>query len=111
MNELDQRKPKRPGVAFAGFLVPVVLLGLVVLGLSRQVFWDTGWRAGEYAYAFAGIAIGAILVGCVLRILPPGSPWKSFGSGMVLGGTLGVVLTIVLGVVIMIAFSQSNWTF
>lgn len=109
MTELGQRTPKRPGVALAGFLVPFVLLVLVAVGLSRKVLWDTGWRGGEYGYAFAGIAVGAILAGCVLRILPPRSPWKSFGSGMIVGGTLGVTVVIVLAVVFMIALSRAGW--
>jgi hypothetical protein len=108
MNELDQQKRKHPGVAFAGFVVPFVLLLSVVLAYKARYVAGIGWRGGEYAYAFIGVAIGAILVGCMVKLLQSKSPWNSVGSGMVIAGTLGVVITIAIIALFMIAFSQSN---
>ncbi|WP_158853570.1 hypothetical protein [Saccharothrix deserti] len=104
MNDLDQRKRKRPGVAFAGFLVPCVLLSAVMLGYRSGYLAALGWRGGEYAYAFIGVAVGAVLVGCLLKLVRP--PWNSFGTGMILGGVLGVLSTIAIFVLVMIALSR-----
>ncbi|AYY14007.1 hypothetical protein EF847_16150 [Actinobacteria bacterium YIM 96077] len=110
MNELDQR-PKRPGVAFAGFALPFVLLVSVALAYQAGSFAGIGWHGGEYAYAFVGVAAGSVLVGSLLIFARPGSPWKSFGSGMLLAGASGGVIAIAIIVLFMIAFSQSSLTF
>lgn len=99
--------PKRPGVAFAGFLLPCLLLSSVVLAYRSEYLAGLGWRGGEYAYAFLGVALGATLTGGLLKLLRRGSPWRSFGTGLLLGGTLGVVLTIVIIVLFVIALSQA----
>lgn len=99
--------PKRPGVAFAGFLLPCLLLLAVVLAYQAEYLSGLGWRGGEYAYAFLGVALGAALAGGLLKLVQRGSPWRSFGSGLLLGGTLGVVLTIVIIVLFVIALSRA----
>jgi predicted membrane protein len=104
MDDLGRRK--RPGVAFAGFLVPFALLLALVFGYQAGSFADFGWRGGQYAYAFIGVAFGAILVGCLLKLVRP--PWNSFGTELILGGTLGVVSAIAIIVLILVALSR--WT-
>ncbi|HKS47612.1 MAG TPA: hypothetical protein VJT49_21365 [Amycolatopsis sp.] len=111
MSQFGQRNPKRPGVAFAGFMVPFVLLVLVVLAYTANFFADIGWHGGEYADAFLGVVIGAMVVGAVLKLLPPRLPWTSFGTGLLLAGTLGVVIIAVLCAVISIALSHTNLPF
>ncbi|MEU4442357.1 hypothetical protein AB0K14_05970 [Actinosynnema sp. NPDC050801] len=102
MTDVEQRK--RPGVAFAGFLVPFTLLSVVALAFRSEYFADIGWRGGEYAYAFIGVAVGAVVLGLVLKLLRP--PWGSVGTGMVLGGTLGVVTVVALLVLVLAAWSR-----
>lgn len=103
MEDLDQRRPKRPGVAFTGFLVPFALLLAMVAAYQAQSFDALGWRGGEYAYAFIGVAFGAVVVGAVLKAARP--PWTSVGTGMILAGTLGVLFAIGLVVLFVIAWS------
>lgn len=83
-------------MVFAGFLTPLLLLSSAVLAYRAQRFADIGWRGGEYARAFIGVAIGAILLGGLLRLLRPRSPWSSFGFGMVLAGVLGIAIAIAI---------------
>ncbi|KOX20469.1 hypothetical protein ADK67_29665 [Saccharothrix sp. NRRL B-16348] len=100
--EVEQRK--RPGVAFAGFLVPFALQVAVMVAFRGQYFADAGWRGGEYAYAFIGVAVGSIVLGCVFKFLRP--PWNSVGTGLVLAGTLGFVIVLAVLAVVLVALSQ-----
>ncbi|WP_447001833.1 hypothetical protein ACRAKI_18925 [Saccharothrix isguenensis] len=106
MDELDQRKRKRPGVAFAGSLVPIALLLAVMATHRAQAFDVLGWHGGEYAYLFIGIAFGAIVVGALLKTARP--PWGSVGTGMILGGVLGVLIAIAVVALFLIAFSRMS---
>ncbi|MBB5802593.1 polyferredoxin [Saccharothrix ecbatanensis] len=103
MEDLDQRKRKRPGVAFAGFLVPFALLMAVMAAHRAQSFDALGWHGGEYAYAFIGVALGAVVVGALLKAARP--PWPSVGTGMILAGTVGVLIAIAIVALFVIAFS------
>ncbi len=102
VNDVEQRK--RPGVAFAGSVVPLVLLAAVVAAFRADYLAEAGWRGGEYAYAFIGIAVASIALGLVLKFLRP--PWNSVGTGLVLAGTLGFVIVVVVFAVILVALSQ-----
>src|SRR2546430_9108754 len=104
MNELDRRGRHRKGLALAGFMVPFALLVLVALGYERRFGSDIGWRGGEYACAFIGVASGSVLVGILLRLRPQ-SPWQRFGTGLIVAGTLGVVCTVVIVVLVVIVMS------
>lgn len=86
-----------------GFLTPVTLLVLVMVAYTSG--YVAGWEGGEYAYAFVIVAVGAALVGGVLRLVAPQTRLGSFGMGMFLGGTLGVLVTIVIVVVLTAALS------
>ncbi|MFJ6675015.1 hypothetical protein ACIQMJ_28265 [Actinosynnema sp. NPDC091369] len=102
MIEVERRK--RPGVAFAAFAVPVALQGAVVAAYRAGTFTGAGWRGGEYAYAFIGIAVGAIVLGCALKIARP--PWNSVGTGLVLAGLFGFGVVVAIFVAILVALSQ-----
>lgn len=104
MTETDARG--RRGVAFAGFLVPSALLAFLALAYWQQYFAGLGWRGGEYAHAFIGVAVGAVLLGCLLKLLRP--PWNSFGSGLVVGGLLGIVAVIAIVVLFLVAVSRAQ---
>ncbi|MFF5992403.1 hypothetical protein [Prauserella flavalba] len=96
----------RFGPALAGFLVPLVLLALVVLGFQQRLLWDLGWRGGEYAQVFLGVVFVSVVAGTVLRAARPRPPWRSFGTGLVLAGTLGAVGAAVVIVAILNALSR-----
>lgn len=90
-----------------GFFAPVTLLVLVLVAYTNG--YIAGWKGGEYAYAFVIVAVGAALVGGVLRLVAPQTRLRSFGMGMFLGGTLGVLITI--AVVALLTAALSNLTF
>lgn len=110
MDEFDQ-EPKRPAMVLTGFIAPCLLLTAVAFAYQAQLFAGAGWRGGEYAYAFIAVASGAILAGAALKLARPRSPWSSFGTGLILAGTLGVALTIAIIALFAIVMSQSDWTF
>ncbi|GHF06668.1 hypothetical protein GCM10017786_45300 [Amycolatopsis deserti] len=93
---------RRPGVAFVGFAFTAALLIALVAAMSQDLV--AGWHGGEYAELFLGIALGAVLAGIVLRLARP--PWKSLGTGLVLGGTFGLAAALAIGVMLLVAFSQ-----
>ncbi|MEU4766514.1 hypothetical protein AB0H12_24990 [Actinosynnema sp. NPDC023794] len=99
---IDVEQRRRPGVAFAGFLVPFALQVAVVAAYRSRYF--AGWLGGEYAYAFIGVAIGSIVLGCVAKFFRP--PWNSVGTGLVLAGVLGFVVVLVVFAVIVVALSR-----
>ena len=102
MTDVEQRK--RPGAAFAGFLVPFALQVAVMAAYRGQHLADAGWRGGEYAYAFIGVAVGSTVLGCAFKFFRP--PWNSVGTGLLLAGTLGFALVLVVFAVILFALSQ-----
>ena len=105
MTDLDRRE-RRPGLAFAGFLGTSVLLLAVAVAADENRFADLGWTGGEYAYLVIGTAFGAIVLGCLAK--PAGPPWNSVGTGLILAGVLGllaVVAIIVLFLVTLGGFS------
>jgi hypothetical protein len=104
VTDVEQPIRKRPGVAFAGSLLPLALLLGVMLAFRANYFADLGWRGGEYAYAFIGVTVGSIVVGLVLKFFRP--PRNSVGTGMVLGGTLGVLTVVAIIAVVLVALSQ-----
>ncbi|MGW5055319.1 hypothetical protein [Actinokineospora sp. NPDC004072] len=98
----DTYRQKRPGIAAAGFLAAVGLLALTVLAFRADLV--AGWRGGEYATLFLGVAMGSLLLGAGLRLGRP--RWASFGSGLLIGGALGVVSAIAVVVAIAVAWSR-----
>ncbi|NUT53979.1 MAG: hypothetical protein HOV94_42830 [Saccharothrix sp.] len=107
MTDLDRRK--RPGVVLASLLVPFAVLATLYTAYLRDSFASLGWHGGEYAYAFIGVAVGSIVLGLVLKFLRP--PWDSVGTGLLIGGTVGVLAAIAVFVLFMIALSQWGPTF
>jgi membrane protease YdiL (CAAX protease family) len=101
---IDVEQRKRPGVAFAGFAAPFALQLAVVAAFRAGYFTDAGWRGGEYAYAFIGVAIGSIVLGCALKFARP--PWNSVGTGMVLAGALGFLIVVAVFALFLVALSQ-----
>ncbi|XVS67350.1 hypothetical protein ACQPYE_15210 [Actinosynnema sp. CA-299493] len=101
---IDVERRKRPGVAFAGFLAPFAAQVAVLAAFQAGYFADAGWRGGEYAYAFIGVAVGSTVLGCVLKFFRP--PWNSVGTGLVLAGTLGFVVVLVAFAVFFAVLSQ-----
>jgi hypothetical protein len=106
MSEVEHRRS--PGVAFAGFAVAGVLLVAVLLAFQLRVFARFGWAGSEYAYLFLGIAVGAAVIGAVLRAAGHSSPWRPLGLGLLLGGAAGVLFTISMMV---FWYAFSNFTF
>ncbi|MEJ2852142.1 MULTISPECIES: hypothetical protein [unclassified Saccharothrix] len=102
MTEIDRRRLLGVG----GFLLPCALLVGVYFAYSSNAFGSWGWKGGEYAYAFIGVAVGAILLGCVLKLVWLESPRGALGTGLVLGGTLGVVVVVALVVLFVVAWSR-----
>ncbi|TQM84915.1 hypothetical protein FHX81_7380 [Saccharothrix saharensis] len=102
VNDVEHRK--RPGAAFAGFVVPAVLLVAVVAAYRTGYFADAGWRGGEYAYAFIGVAVGAIVLGSALKFLRP--PWNSVGTGFLLAGLVGFGAVVAVFVLVLVALSR-----
>lgn len=105
VTEVDQKWLAR----LTGFIVPVALMMLTVVGFAGDRLDFLGWQGGEYGYAFLGIAIGSVVLGVVGTAAP--APWRSIGSSMVLAGTIGVVLVIAAAMLFMWAFAHSSWTF
>ncbi|WP_431904990.1 hypothetical protein [Amycolatopsis thermoflava] len=93
---------RRPGVAFLGFALATGLLIAVMAALAGDVV--AGWHAGEYAYPFIGVTFGAIIGGSLCRLARP--PWRSLGSGLLLGGALGFAALVAAGVVLYIGLRQ-----
>jgi hypothetical protein len=108
---MSGHKPRHPAASFTGLTVPFALQASVVLAYRKHLFQGIGRQGGQYAFAFIGVAIGAILVGSVLRLLQPRSPWKAFGTGLLVGGTVGVATTIAIIALLAITFANSNLTF
>ncbi|TWP52455.1 hypothetical protein FKR81_08975 [Lentzea tibetensis] len=106
MTEVDQSR----FAALAGFTIPVALMVLTIVAFTGDYLDVLGWQGGEYGYAFLWIAIGSVVLGVVTKAAAP-APWRSAGSGMVLAGTIGVVLTIAAVMLFMWAFAHSSWTF
>ncbi|MEV8441394.1 hypothetical protein AB0425_28780 [Actinosynnema sp. NPDC051121] len=106
MTDVQQRK--RPWVAVAGFAAPFALQLAVVAAFRTGYFADAGWRGGEYAYAFIGIALGSIVLGCALKLARP--PWNSVGTGAVLAGALGSATVVAVFALFLVAFSQWSST-
>ncbi|MFI9817722.1 hypothetical protein [Saccharothrix variisporea] len=102
MTEIDQRRLWGLG----GFLLPCALLVGLFLAYSSDTFGSWGWKGGEYAYAFIGVAVGAILLGCVLKLVWLESPRGALGTGLLLGGTLGVVVVFAIVVLFFLAWSR-----
>ncbi|WP_216214872.1 hypothetical protein [Amycolatopsis aidingensis] len=103
---MDRPVPhRRPAVAFAGFALPVTLLLLTVLALRGDYLAGAGWRGGEYAFAFFAVATTAVLGGSALKVVPPRSPWRSFGTGLLLGGAFGFLAIAAFVAAVMIALS------
>ncbi|MFE9746722.1 hypothetical protein ACFYOT_17610 [Saccharothrix saharensis] len=101
---IDVERRKRPGVAFAGFVVPAALLIALVAAYQTGYFADAGWRGGEYAYAFIGVAVGAIVLGSALKFLRPS--WNSVGTGFLLAALLGFGVVVAVFVLFLVALSQ-----
>ena len=103
VTELDHRRR----AILAGFLVPLALLVLIALAYRNDFFASSGWHGGEYAYAFVWTALGSIVVGAVVR-LAAAAPWRSIGSGMMLVGSISMLVVIALIVVFVMALTSSG---
>lgn len=102
MTEIDRRRV----LGLAGFLLPCAVLVALCFAYSSNTFASWGWKGGEYAYAFIGVAVGAILLGCVVKLVGLDKPGGAFGTGLVLGGTLGVLVVVALVVLFVAAWSR-----
>ncbi|MGW6444095.1 hypothetical protein [Lentzea sp. NPDC055074] len=91
MTEIDRGRL----AALAGFATTAVLLVLTVVAFQTNAMNSFGWQGGEYAYSFIWIALGSALAGILVKVAAP-APWRSAGTGMVLAGTVGVVVVITL---------------
>lgn len=100
--ERDRRSQRGPGAAFAGFLVSTALLTCVVVAFGTS--WVHGWRGGEYACAFLGVTLGSLVLGAGLAFARP--PWRSVGTGLLLGGLLGVLAAVAGVVLVLVALSR-----
>ncbi|MCR3753848.1 hypothetical protein [Lentzea californiensis] len=89
----------------AGFATTTALLVLTFAAFQNGALESFGWQGGEYATAFVCITLGSTFAGIVLNLTAP-APWKSVGTGMILAGTLGGVVVIMLFFVI--AWGLSN---
>ncbi len=88
MTEIDRGRL----AALGGFATPAVLLVLTFVALLNNAF---GWQGGAYVVALFWIALGSAVAGALLRTKAP-VPWRSAGNGLVLAGTVGVVLFLAL---------------
>ncbi|UQS26414.1 hypothetical protein L1857_28160 [Amycolatopsis thermalba] len=95
---------RRPGVAFLGFALATGLLIVVVVALMRD--FVAGWHGGEYASAYIGVTFGAMIAGSLCRLARP--PWRSFGTGLILGGVLGFASFLAVAVALYLALSQMS---
>ncbi|MGI5501360.1 hypothetical protein [Lentzea sp. CA-135723] len=89
----------------AGFATTLGLLLLTFVSMQNDVLESLGWQGGQYAYAFIWIALGSVVAGVVLKVRSS-ARWKAFGTGLIIGGTFGVVLLIAFFV--LVAYSLSN---
>ncbi|MBC6447144.1 hypothetical protein [Actinokineospora xionganensis] len=105
MDDLE-RSPRRPGVAFAAFLVPFSLMFAVVYFEFNNTFAGTGWQSGESAGAFVLVWVAAFIVGVVLRFVPGRQPWDSVASGLLAAATLGVVISTIALILVWVLFAQ-----
>lgn len=93
------------GAGVAGFAAVLGLLLLTFLAMQNDALESLGWQGGQYAYAFVWIALGSVVAGVVLKVRSP-APWRTFGTGLIIGGTFGVVLLIAFFV--LVAYALSN---
>lgn len=96
---MSETRTRRPGVALLGYGTTVLVMVAVVAGFQNGALNDLGWHGGQWAETFLALICFAVVCGAVLWSKPPGSPWRSFGFGMVLGGLTGggfVALLLVL---------------
>jgi hypothetical protein len=108
---IDYEPRKRPGLTFLGVLVSLALFVLVKLAYDFGWFAGLGWRGGEYAYLFVGVVLGTPVVGLLVRAALDRSSWRSLGTGMLIGGTIGFVILIVIVVLFAIGMSQARIPF
>ncbi|MET1075536.1 MAG: hypothetical protein ABWY11_23005 [Umezawaea sp.] len=94
-----------PGAKFAGFALPLLLIALLVAAHSHDYFGSLGWNGGEYLSAMAWTVVGVLVVGAALLAAP--RAWHSLGVGMLLGGSAGVLLGLVLLVLVGVALSRT----
>ncbi|GLY53053.1 hypothetical protein [Lentzea sp. NBRC 102530] len=93
------------GAGMAGFATILGLLALLFLAMQSDVGRSVGFLGGQYAYSFFWLALAAVVAGVVLKVRAP-APWASFGTGLIIGGTFGVVLLIAFFV--LLAYALSN---
>lgn len=101
VTKLDRRR----GAILAGFLFPFALLALITFAYRYDSFASIGWHGGEYANAFVWTAIGSIVVGALVRFTAE-APWRSIGSGMMLLGSIGMLVVLALGLLFLMAFAN-----
>jgi len=94
----------RPGVGFLGFALATGLLTTLAVLTREDAFARFGWRGGEYALSFLAAASGAVLGGVLLRQTRP--PWRSLGTGLVVGGSVGLLLLVAVAVMLIVLVSQ-----
>ncbi|SFQ99362.1 hypothetical protein SAMN04488564_101839 [Lentzea waywayandensis] len=89
----------------AGFATAFLLLVFTFVAFQNDALKSLGWQGGEYAYAFIFVALGSAVLGVVLKAVAP-APWRSAGTGLILAGTLGVVVVVAL--IIAFVYALSN---
>jgi hypothetical protein len=109
MGEVGTRR--RPGVALLGYGTTLLIMVATVACYQNQALDGLGWHGGDYADLFLALTGFAVLAGAVLWSRPPGSPWRSFGFGMVLGGLTGGVFVVLIMVLVGIALSHTTIPF
>jgi hypothetical protein len=109
MSELSA--PRRPGVALLGYGTTLLMMITMLVAFQSRTLDDLGWHGGEYAETFLAVTGGSVVVGAGLWTRPPGSPWRSFGFGMVLGGLTGGVFVVLVVVLFWVALSHASIPF
>jgi hypothetical protein len=107
----DVHPRKRPGVVLLGYAVMALVMVAMVAAYLTHALDRLGWHGGDYSQSFLALTGFGVVFGAVLWARPPGSPWRSFGFGLVLGGLTSGALTVLVVVLIGVAFSHSSIPF
>ncbi|SFQ99366.1 hypothetical protein SAMN04488564_101840 [Lentzea waywayandensis] len=73
-----------------GFAVLFLLLVLVFAAQLANALRPIGWEGTEYLVTFFFVALGAALIGPVVKVAAP--RWRTAANGMTLAGVIGLVL-------------------
>jgi hypothetical protein len=84
---------RRPWIAL-GFSLSLTVFAVMVFGVETNPL---------------AFACGLVMAGVLTRVIGTQSHWRHIGTGVIVGGVLGVVVTIALTV--WLAMSMRYWTF